>query len=407
MNKQNKQTKNQEAAADLPLSPVIKKGSTKLTSAQSEFNRLNKKIAALKSEISLIPEKEQKIRAFYQEKAKPLFEKETALKYDYLVYLDNVYDTAKLTKTNKDTLANLILEEGESVSEYMEEEEKRAEITRIIHKYEEIVLGLTHEELELEAVEDALAFMQCVLGIEPTEAMKNAKTEQQLNEALLDFLETEVKAKAEEEDKQQQHSQGQEADPSQERRRKMTRAEMKQRLQEEQALKSMREIYLELVKELHPDREMDESARALKEERMKQLTEAYKQRDLASLLMMQVNWLQEESQNTPESHGDEVLKRFNKVLRNQLKRLEDEFALLCNAPLPGVEAYYAELRRTPLENLDFCLVDILFEQEQLLERVGEYLKSVSTIEGLKDFLKKYRKKLKERDLDEEYWDAFR
>ena len=39
----------------------------------------------------------------------------------------------------------------------------------------------------------------------------------------------------------------------------------------------MREIYLELVKELHR-METDETLRAQKEERMKQLTEAYKQK---------------------------------------------------------------------------------------------------------------------------------
>ena len=52
----------------------------------------------------------------------------------------------------------------------------------------------------------------------------------------------------------------------------MTKAELNQKLQEEQTLKSMREIYLELVKELHPDRETDETLRAIqKEERMKQI----------------------------------------------------------------------------------------------------------------------------------------
>ena len=54
---------------------------------------------------------------------------------------------------------------------------------------------------------------------------------------------------------------------SQSRERKMTKAELNQKLQEEQTLKSMREIYLELVKELHPDRETDETLRAQKEER--------------------------------------------------------------------------------------------------------------------------------------------
>lgn len=404
MNKQNKQREQQELdSTDLPLSPVIKKGKTKLTYYQSEFNRLNKKIANLKNEIALIPTKEQKIRVFYKEKAKPLYDKEVELKYDYLIYLDNVYEKEKLTKTNKETLADLILDEGEGVAESIEQEEKRAEVIRIMKKYEEIVSGLTREELELRAVEDSLSFMQFVMGIKPTEAMKNAKTEQELNDALLDYLESEMsKRQAKEESKKEQKLfEGQETETTK-GRKKVSRAEMKQKLQEEQTLKSMREIYLELVKELHPDREMDESARALKEEKMKQLTEAYQQKDLASLLMMQVNWLQEESANTPQSHTDEVLKKFNKVLRSQLKKLEEEFYLLCNAPLAGVHEAYARLRHVRLEMLDYYLNNFMVEQKEVLETVVEYKKSVSTLEGLKKFLRKYRKRQKEDDLYDEF-----
>ena len=54
-------------------------------SAQSELNRLKKKITSLKEEISLMPEKEERIRDFFERNAKPVFEKETALKYKFLV----------------------------------------------------------------------------------------------------------------------------------------------------------------------------------------------------------------------------------------------------------------------------------------------------------------------------------
>ena len=103
MNKQAKLFQDQDVANDdLSLTPVIKKkGRTKLTAAQSEFNRLNRKINELKAEITFIPEKERKIRTFYQEHAKSLFEKETAMKYDYLIYLDGIYEEGKLIKILK------------------------------------------------------------------------------------------------------------------------------------------------------------------------------------------------------------------------------------------------------------------------------------------------------------------
>ena len=155
MNKQAKLFQDQDVANDdLSLTPVIKKkGRTKLTAAQSEFNRLNRKINELKAEITFIPEKERKIRTFYQEHAKSLFEKETAMKYDYLIYLDGIYEEGKLSKTDRKTLIDLIAAESEGVTDYMNEEQ-RSVIVPLVHKYEELLSGMTHEELEMEAVQD-------------------------------------------------------------------------------------------------------------------------------------------------------------------------------------------------------------------------------------------------------------
>lgn len=236
--------------------------------------------------------------------------------------------------------------------------------------------------------------------------MKNAKTEEEFFNAFTDYMQKEMEKMATaEEKKQQKRAAKLENKTSQAKEKKMTKAEMNQKLQEEQTLKSMREIYLELVKELHPDREMDETLRALKEERMKQLTEAYKQKDLASLLMMQINWLQEESSKKPQAQTDDVLKRFNKLLRAQLDRLDEEFHLMCMAPLPGVENTYTELRSVPLKDLDLHLNVLLLQQQNLLESVEQHLQSVSTLTGMRAFLKKFRKQQKEKELyDDFFWD---
>lgn len=285
MNKQAKLFQDQDVANDdLSLTPVIKKkGRTKLTAAQSEFNRLNRKINELKAEITFIPEKERKIRTFYQEHAKSLFEKETAMKYDYLIYLDGIYEEGKLSKTDRKTLIDLIAAESEGVTDYMNEEQ-RSVIVPLVHKYEELLSGMTHEELEMEAVQDTLFAIQ-MMGFKLNKKMKNAKTEEELLNAFNDLMKNEMeKMEAAEEKEQQRRAAREEQKSSQSRERKMTKAELNQKLQEEQTLKSMREIYLELVKELHPDRETDETLRAQKEERMKQLTEAYKQKRLGFLV---------------------------------------------------------------------------------------------------------------------------
>lgn len=91
----------------------------------------------LKAEITFIPEKERKIRTFYQEYAKSLFEKETAMKYDYLIYWDGIYEEGKQSKTDRKTLIDLIAAESEGVTDYMNEEQCSV-IVPLVHKYEEL-----------------------------------------------------------------------------------------------------------------------------------------------------------------------------------------------------------------------------------------------------------------------------
>lgn len=83
----------------------------------------------------------------------------------------------------------------------------------------------------------------------------------------------------------------------------MSKREIEKEIQAEKTGKSIRGIYLELVKELHPDKEADETQRLLKEERMKQLTKAYQEKDLASLLRMQINWLEESAKEPIDQTG--------------------------------------------------------------------------------------------------------
>lgn len=392
--------------ADLNLSPkeksicpVIAKGKTKLSRTQSEYNRLTRKITALKEDIEELPMREKVILAFYEEKARSLFEKESQLKFDYLNYLDSVYETAKLTVKDRDTLIQLILTESEVGDSSFIKKEIRDRISEVRDKYEGISTGLSREEREQEEIRDILDMCQD-FGLKLNAKMKKAKSIEELNDALLDFISSEFEKEVLKEEKKKNKKQPEEP------KRRLTKGEIAQKIQEEQNMKSLRDIYIELVKELHPDRETDEELRQLKEERMKQLTEAYKSKDLASLLSMQVNWL-EETLHDPGSQNDEVLKRYNKVLGSQLERLEEEYYLLCNAPFVAVEGAYADLRRVPLKNMKKELNLMYQMQEDLLVDVKEYIDSVSTLTGLKRFLKKYAKKLKtEEEMEESLLDYF-
>ena len=368
--------------------PVTRKGKTKRAASRTTFTRLIKKIGALKDNIDELPEREKMIVNFYEEKARPLFERESALKYDLLTRLDAVYDTARLSVKNRDTLAFLILEESDEVVDLHVQRELREKMEAIREKYEDIVTGLSREKREQGTIRDMLEELP-LFGIHPDDGMRSAGSMQEFIAAFEHVFFS-------------QAEEGNSGSGSDTRTGKLSGKGGRQKRQEELAMKSIREIYVELVKRLHPDREADAVVRMQKEECMKIVTEAYRNKDLASLLNMQADWLEGAAVRSGEADEDS-LKNYNRILRSQLKCLEEEYAGMCQAPFPEVEGGYAFLREYPLVRLKEEL-ELMHEAQLLaLEEIEKYVQSVSTLSGLRRRLKQFEKEIEEDDLWE---DAF-
>lgn len=85
--------------------------------------------------------------------------------------------------------------------------------------------------------------------------------------------------------------------------------------------KTTRQIYLDLVKHYHPDREQDETLRHEKTEWMKQITAAYEADDHLRLLELQMTLLSDR-ENAYAGFDEVHLKHFNQTLQRQLRELE-------------------------------------------------------------------------------------
>jgi hypothetical protein len=105
--------------------------------------------------------------------------------------------------------------------------------------------------------------------------------------------------------------------------KKKLAAEAKEKEEENVVLKSVRSVYLALVKLLHPDTETDENLKLEKEEIMKQVTVAYEAKDLATLLKIEMQWVTNAHANL-QTLTDEKLALYNKALREQLNELKFE-----------------------------------------------------------------------------------
>ncbi|MDD2951649.1 MAG: J domain-containing protein [Parabacteroides sp.] len=374
--------------------PVIKKGKGKLTSAQQEFNRLNKKIARLRSDLLSLPDKKRKVEAFYREHVLPVGIEYNRIFMELLVYWDGVYEKGELGSADLCSLSAIIIDRALLLEERSTEldDETLKSLQALRRKHEFIQSGLTKREFEKQQVREALASFELLTGYKATAKMKKAKTGEELDELIREFFENKNKEKKEAEtntsddnSSTEEHAEEQEEKYT---KRKMTQAELKRKQKEEEAAKSIRSIYMALAKTLHPDLETDSALRALKEERMKQLTEAYRNKDLARLLCMQVEWQEEEKGIDPAIQSNEIIKGYNKILRKQLEDLDLEMsmAVYMGSGLPGE---LCALLVVSSEELDVELDLFLQSEKSELESFKSESKSMRSKRGIKRMIREF------------------
>jgi hypothetical protein len=113
------------------------------------------------------------------------------------------------------------------------------------------------------------------------------------------------------------------------------RSKSKRQLQQEERMRQVEEarkktiasIYKQLAKALHPDLELDEARRQRKVLLMQELTLAYRNNDLHTLLRLELEWIQREEGDL-ERLTEDKLAIYNQVLNGQAFELEREIAAL-------------------------------------------------------------------------------
>lgn len=93
--------------------------------------------------------------------------------------------------------------------------------------------------------------------------------------------------------------------------------------QEELKNKSLRGIFITLAKVLHPDAETDDALKLEKEELMKQVTVAYENKDLPTLLKLETEWVHKTSEHL-NNLTDEKLSLYLLALKQQVEDLEKQ-----------------------------------------------------------------------------------
>jgi hypothetical protein len=373
---------------------IGKKAKQKLSRPQQTFNRLIRKLENLRNK----KEKTEKLLSekldYYGKFIHPLEKQNAEITAHAIKTLYRLYhEQEKLTASDKEVLIDIIAGEFENLFSYSNQEPDD-EIKKIF----EFVEGENFDE----AAESDFQAMKTDMQ----ETFKEMGFEIDLDDFTSDLSEEEIVRKMFE--KVNDAKEQIETEETTKKKRKKTKRQIakeeRERQVEEAKNKNISAIYKQLAKVFHPDLEQDKKRREEKEVLMKQLTIAYKEGDLHTLLRLELEWLHKEEDNL-EKLSEDKLKIYNQALKDQVEELEMQIHFASEHPryLPlqryirffGVESINLEFEKEKLET------NIKLTKRDLAE-----LDSEKPLKKLKAIIRQVKKDLKNQQMFEIDFDKF-
>lgn len=292
-------------APDETLSRVVQAlepaASSKLaTPEQKKFRKLIAKIEAVRADLvqwkNFLDDHEKQ----YAAQAAPLYARYRERRIDMARLLDRHMSDPLLKKTHRAKVTEILL----GLLDSLIAEEHDEDLVRLYDTYSDT----SFSEVQADEEEFIKSVAEDMFGIDMTDVPLDSP------EAMAEALEAQfAQAAAERENRARQRKKSAKALANEARIAEI----------EEGATKSLRAVFRQLASALHPDRELDPAERARKTALMQEVNRAYDARDLLALLELQLKI----EQIDPAALADlarERLVHYNRVLQDQLLRLEDE-----------------------------------------------------------------------------------
>jgi len=343
----------------------INKEQANQSKAQKEFNRLVDRIEKLEKDLVEYRAGIDEVYQRIQRELMPVREDYYVQKVALVKCFDRAYGAGFLKKRELKKLSYLICKLAYDAIEHGGKEE----LIPIYDKYNEEAYEEETERARTSANEylkDAFS----KFGVEPEDEIDMTNPQ--------GFQEQMAKNIAEE--------QSQAEERSAKRPKTKKQEEKKKELKARSITKSVRTIYVDLVKAFHPDLESDTEVREHKTQIMHRITEAYEKNDLLGLLRLQLEF-DRIDQNHIENLAESHLKNFNKLLYEQAVELNDELDQLVwqMASMSGKPASAAI-------NLHQLRISIGHDIKELKNAVNTLKKDTKAFEShtvLNNFLKNY------------------
>jgi hypothetical protein len=365
-------------AKQTQLVTITGKGDAVLSKAQKQFNNYLKKLDKLKIEIEQTKDILEYLTKAIHENLIPAEALLIDKRVEWVLFLDTQYDEQKkLTAKDKEILAELITDHAFQLIDKMGKDDLKP----VFEKYKGKSFDTIQEEANQATSEMMKEFFSNMMGIEFDEDV-DVSDPQKMQEYLQEKV-LEKQQAFEDERKNRKKS------------KKQIEKEEKAAAEAQLINKSVREIYTKLVKEFHPDRELDEIEKQRKTEVMKCITAAYEKNDLMELLRLQLEY-EHISQNNINQLAEDQLKRYNKVLKEQIDALDEELFYLQGGGDPA--SPYTRLGEpTSKAEADWKIKYAKQEIDQLIKTFEQDFIDMLDIKELKQSLKAYRKSKKEKE----------
>jgi hypothetical protein len=352
-----------------------------LSKEQKRFNGYLQKIKTLKAQIELSRELVLELSRLVQEKVNPSEEKMYDAWKDLILRLDRSMFSPNLTPKQFDKYESIVFEHADS---FLASGKIDEEIKAIFDKHSEE----SYDDMTAEGEEHGKEYLiemlkhQFGIDIDPDEIQDvyNPFNNPSILEKIQAAQEQQQKTA---EEKAQQRAEFEANRPKSD---KQIEKEARKKAAETAVSKTTKQIYMDLVRNFHPDTEQDEAKRLWKTQIMQQITVAYNDDDYIKLLELQMTLL-EDRDNAVEKFNDKELKYFNDALKQQVDDLQMQLQMnspAMNPMFPGAELFSLN-RDQMLRNVNSYIKDM----QKDVKMFRNAIEHIQTLGGFKDYIKRY------------------
>lgn len=265
-----------------------------LNKKQKEFNILSETIEGLDRQIAELQQAYDEMLRRMPSDLDPLVREYQGYRADIVNLWDRAYEAEHFRKAYQTKLAYLITENAYDLIK----NHGLVDLKPVFNKYSPVHIDVLLEE---ERRRDALRIQDPALLLE---AVNETVPEVSFHE-MSEEEQRRIKAQ----------------------RREQRADERMREAQLSKTTKSVRSVYMELVKTFHPDRETDEAEKQRRTETMQRITSAYQENNLMQLLKLQME-LQQIDHTGLENLNKNQLGYYNKILRQQIEELDQQKVVL-------------------------------------------------------------------------------